>query len=147
MKLTERLHKDMTEAMRAGDKARLGTVRLARAAIQQREIDEQTTLDDPAVLAVLQKMIKQRGDAAKQFKDAGRDDLEAKEHAEIEILRVYLPEALSDAELDAMVDAAVAESGAESMRDMGMVMGILKDKVQGRADMGTVSARVKARLG
>ncbi len=92
-------------------------------------------------------MIKQRGDAAKQFKDGGRDDLEAKERAEIEFLRVYLPEALSDAELDAMVDAAVAESGAESMRDMGMVMGILKDKVQGRADMGTVSARVKARLG
>ena len=137
----------MTEAMRARDKVRLGTVRLARAAIQQREIDEQTKLDDPGVLAVLQKMIKQRGDAAKQFKDGGRDDLEAKERAEIEILRVYLPEALSDAELDAMVNAAVAESGAESMRDMGKVMGILKDKVQGRADMGTVSARVKARLG
>lgn len=133
--------------MRAGDKARLGTVRLARAAIQQREIDEQTTLDDPGVLAVLQKMIKQRGDAAKQFKDGGRDDLEAKERAEIEILQVYLPEPLSDVELGAMVDAAVAESGAQSMRDMGKVMGILKDQIQGRADMGTVSARVKARLG
>jgi uncharacterized protein YqeY len=146
MNLKEKLQQDMKDALRAGDKTRLGTIRLANAGIQQREIDEQITLDDAGVLAVLQKMIKQRVDAAGQFKDAGRIDLETQERAEIKILQAYLPEALSDAELDAMVNAAVAESGAESMRDMGKVMGILKDKVQGRADMGNLSARVKARL-
>ena len=147
MKLKEQLQQDMKEAMRARDKARLGTIRLANADIQRRELDDQTELDDAGVLAVLQKMIKQRVDAAEQFKEAGREDLENTERAEIEVLKAYLPEALSDAELDALVDAAIAETGAESMRDMGKVMGILKDKAQGRADMGAVSARVRARLG
>jgi hypothetical protein len=147
MKLKEQLQQDMKEAMRARDKARLGTIRMANAEIQRRELDDQTELDDAGVLAVLQKMIKQRADAAGQFKEAGREDLENTERAEIEVLKAYLPEALSDEELAALVDAAVAETGAESMRDMGKVMGILKDKVRGRADMGAVSARVKARLG
>jgi len=147
MNLKEQLQHDMKDALRAGDKLRLSTIRLANAAIQQREIDDQTQLDDAAIAALLQKMIKQRADAAEQFKDAGRDDLETKERAEIVFLAAYLPEALSDEELDAMVDAAVAESGAEAMRDMGKVMGILKEKVQGRADMGNLSARVRARLG
>lgn len=146
MKLKEQLQQDMKDALRAGEKLRLGTIRMAIAAIKQRELDDQVELEDSAVLAVLQKMIKQRVDAAEQFKEAGRDDLETKERAEIGFLEVYMPESLSDEELDAMVDAAVAESGAESMREMGKVMGILKDKVQGRADMGAVSARVKARL-
>jgi hypothetical protein len=147
MSLKQQLQLDMKDALRARDKDRLGTIRMAIAAIQRREIDDQVELDDAGVLAVLAKMIKQRMDSADQFKSAGRVDLETRERAEIEMLQAYLPAPLSDEELDAVVDAAIAATGAQSMGDMGKVMGALKDKVQGRADMGKLSARVKTRLG
>jgi uncharacterized protein len=137
----------MKQAMRSGDKARLGTIRMALAAIQQREVDERVELDDTAVLAVIEKMIKQRRESVDQYRAGGREDLAAKEAAEIELLSGYLPEPLDDAELAAMIDAAVAETGATSMKDMGRVIAQLRAQAQGRADMAVVSARVKARLG
>jgi uncharacterized protein len=142
-----RLKDDMKQAMRSGDKARLGTIRMALAAIQQREVDERVELDDTAVLAVIEKMIKQRRESVDQYRAGGREDLAAKEAAEIELLSGYLPEPLDDAELAAMIDAAVAETGATSMKDMGRVIAQLRAQAQGRADMAVVSARVKARLG
>jgi uncharacterized protein len=145
--LKQRLTDDMKAAMKAGEKARLGTIRLVNAAIKQREVDERIELDDTQVLAVLEKMVKQRRDSIAQYEAAGREDLAAIERAEIEVIQDYLPEALSDDEIDALIDGAVAETGAESMRDMGKLMGVLKPKLQGRADMGAVSQRVKARLG
>lgn len=144
--LKERINADMKTAMRAKDKARLGTIRLLQAAIKQREVDERIELDDAQVLAVLDKMVKQRRDSIEQFRQAGRDELAEKEEYELGVLQEYLPAALSDEELDALVDEAVAESGAQSIKDMGNVMGVLRPKVQGRADMGAVSAKVKARL-
>jgi uncharacterized protein len=142
-----RLKDDMKQAMRSGDKARLGTIRMALAAIQQREVDERVELDDTAVLAVLEKTIKQRRESVEQYRAGGREDLAAKEAAEIELLSGYLPEPLDDAALAAMIDAAIAETGATSMKDMGRVIAQLRTQAQGRADMAVVSARVKARLG
>lgn len=133
--------------MKGGDKARLAIVRLMLAAVKQREVDERIELDDSQVLAVLDKMVKQRRDSIQQYGDAGRDDLVAQEAAEIEVIQEFLPTALSDDEIDAIIDAAITETGAESMRDMGKVMGIVKPQVQGRADVGQVSGRVKQRLG
>ena len=147
MSLKQRLNEDIKTAMRAGDKARLTTLRMASAAIKQREVDERIELDDSAVLAVVEKMIKQRRDAATQYEQGNRPELAAAEHAEIDILKDYLPEPLSDADLDALITAAMAESGATSVADMGKVMAKLKPAVQGRADMSQVSARVRALLG
>jgi len=145
------LKKQITDAMKAamkgGDKARLGVIRLILAAIKQREVDERIELDDSQVLAVLDKMVKQRRDSIRQYGDAGRDDLVAVEAAEIEVIQEFLPSALSEEEIGAIIEAAIAETGAESMRDMGKVMGIVKPKVQGRADVGQVSGLVKQKLG
>ncbi len=146
MTLKERITEDMKSAMRAGEKERLATVRLALAAIKQREVDERITLDDGQVLAVLEKMIKQRKEAISQFQAGGRADLVAKESAEVSILEGYLPARLSDAELDALIAGAIASTGASSARDMGKVMALVKSQAQGRADMGVVSARVKEKL-
>jgi uncharacterized protein YqeY len=146
MTLKERITEDMKSAMRAGEKERLGTIRLALAAIKQREVDERITLDDGQVLAVLEKMIKQRKEAIAQFQAGGRADLVAKESAEVAILEAYLPARMSDAELDALIAAAIASTGAASAKDMGKVMALVKSQAQGRADMGAVSARVKEKL-
>ena len=146
MTLKERITEDMKSAMRAGEKARLGTIRLALAAIKQREVDERIALDDTQVLAVLEKMIKQRKEAITQFQAGGRADLVAKESAEISVLEGYLPARMSDAELDALIDGAIASTGAASAKDMGKVMALVKSQTQGRADMGAVSARVKEKL-
>jgi uncharacterized protein len=146
MALKERITEDMKTAMRAGDKERLATIRLALASIKQREVDERITLDDTQVLSVLEKMIKQRREAITQFKSGGRQDLVDKESAEIEVLKGYLPAQLSEAELDVLIAQAIAASGAASIKDMGKVMAALKPQVQGRADMGAVSARIKQKL-
>jgi uncharacterized protein len=146
MTLKERITEDMKSAMRAGEKERLGTIRLALAAIKQREVDERIMLDDGQVLAVLEKMIKQRKEAITQFQAGGRADLVAKESAEVSILDSYLPARMSDAELDALIASAIAASGATSAKDMGKVMALVKSQAQGRADMGAVSARVKEKL-
>ena len=147
MALKERITEDMKSAMRAGDKDRLATIRLALAAIKQREVDERITLDDTQVLAVLDKMIKQRREAITQFQSGGRADLVAKETAEIAVLQGYLPAQMTDAELDALIAEAISATGATSVKDMGKVMAVVKPKAQGRADMGAVSARIKQRLG
>jgi uncharacterized protein len=146
MTLKERITEDMKSAMRAGDKERLGTIRLALAAIKQREVDERITLDDGQVLAVLEKMIKQRREAITQFQAGNRPDLVAKETAEVTVLEAYLPARLSDAELDAIIAGAIASTGATSPKDMGKVIAAVKAQAQGRADMGAVSARVKEKL-
>jgi uncharacterized protein len=146
MPLKDRITEDMKGAMRAGEKERLGTIRLALAAIKQREVDERITLDDGQVLAVLEKMIKQRKESIAQFQSGGRADLVAKEQAELAILQVYLPAQMSEAEIDALIAEAVAATGASSIKDMGKVMGIVKAKAQGKADMGAVSARIKQKL-
>jgi uncharacterized protein len=146
MTLKERITEDMKTAMRAGEKERLGTIRLALAAIKQREVDERITLDDSQVLTALEKMIKQRKEAITQFEAGGRADLVAKEQAELVVLQAYLPAQMSDAELDALIAEAVAATGATSIKDMGKVMGIVKTKAQGKADMGAVSARIKQKL-
>jgi uncharacterized protein YqeY len=147
MALKERITEDMKTAMRAGDKDRLATIRLALAAIKQREVDERITLDDGQILAVVEKMIKQRREAIAQFESGGRADLVAKESAEIAVLQGYLPAQMSDAEIDALVAEAISASGATSIKDMGKVMGYVKPKAQGRADMGALSARIKQKLG
>ncbi len=144
--LKEQLMAEMKEAMRAKDKERLSTIRLIQAAIKQREVDERIELDDAQVLAVLDKMVKQRRDSITQFRDAGRDDLAVKEEVELEVIQGYLPTPLSEAELDGLINEAIASTGAASMQDMGKVMGELRAKVQGRADMGEVSKRIKALL-
>ena len=146
MTLKERITEDMKSAMRAGEKERLGTIRLALAGIKQREVDERITLDDGQVLAVLEKMIKQRKEAITQFQAGGRADLVAKESAEVSILEGYLPARLSDAELEALIAGAIASTGATSPKDMGKVIAAVKSQAQGRADMGVVSARVKEKL-
>jgi len=146
MTLKERITEDMKSAMRAGDKERLGTIRLALAAIKQREVDERITLDDGQVLVVLEKMIKQRREAITQFQAGNRPDLVAKESAEVTVLEAYLPARLSDAELDAIIAGAIASTGATSPKDMGKVIAAVKAQAQGRADMGAVSARVKEKL-
>src|SRR5699024_3439898 len=146
MSLKEQIAQDMKTAMRSRDKARLSVIRLLQSAIKQREVDERIELDDSAVLAVIEKMVKQRRDAETQYRDAARDELANAEAAEIVVLQAYLPEQLSNAEIDAEIDAVIAETGAASMRDMGKVMGALKPRLQGKADMGEVSKRLKARL-
>jgi uncharacterized protein len=146
MALKDRITEDMKGAMRAGDKERLGTIRLALAAIKQREVDERITLDDGQVLAVLEKMIKQRREAITQFESGKRADLVAKETAEIKVLQEYLPAQLGDSEIDALIAEAVAATGATSMKDMGKVMAAVKPKAQGRTDMGALSARIKQKL-
>jgi uncharacterized protein YqeY len=145
--LKERLTEDMKSAMRGAEKERLSTIRMVQAAIKQREVDERITLDDAQVVAVLEKMIKQRRESVVQFEQGGRADLAAKESAEIELLQSYLPTQLSDAEIDALIRDAIAATGATSMKDMGKVMGVVKGRAAGRADMGAVSARIKAALG
>ena len=132
--------------MKAKDKPRLGVLRLITAAIKQREVDERITLDDDQVLAVLEKMIKQRKDSITQYEKAGRDELAQQEAFEIGIIQEYLPEQLSDAEIDALITDAISSSGAASMKDMGKVMGLLKPKLAGRADMGQVSQIIKKQL-
>ena len=146
MTLKAQIQDDMKTAMKAGDKDRLKVVRLILAAIKQIEVDKRIELDDNGVLDVLNKMVKQRRDSVSQFNDGGREDLAAIEQGEIDILETYLPEQLSEEELDAMIEEAITATGAESIRDMGKVMGQIKSKAQGRADMGVVGARVKARL-
>jgi uncharacterized protein YqeY len=133
--------------MRAKDKPRLATIRLITAAIKQREVDERIDLDDTQVIAVLDKMVKQRRESISQFEKASRDDLIAQENSELEIIQSYLPEQLTEAEITVLIDTAMAATGAASIKDMGKVMGQLKPKLQGRADMGAVSAMIKARLG
>jgi uncharacterized protein YqeY len=146
MSLKERIQQDVKDAMRAKDKPRLATIRLITAAIKQREVDERIQLDDTQVLVVLDKMCKQRRESITQFEQAGRDDLAAQEKAELELIQQYLPEQLTEAEINELIDAAMEQTGASSMKDMGKVMGQLKPKLQGRADMGAVSALIKARL-
>ncbi len=147
MALKDRITEDMKTAMRAADKERLATVRLLLAAIKQREVDERITLDDGQVLAVVDKMIKQRREAITQFESGGRSDLVAKENAEIGVLQAYLPVQLTPAEVDALIAEAIAATGAASVKDMGKVMGFVKPKAQGRTDMGALSARIKQKLG
>ena len=145
--LKEQLTQAMKDAMRAKETARLGVIRMALAALKQIEIDERIELDDVRVLAILDKQIKQRQDAASQYAAAARQDLADVELAEIEVLREFLPAQLTDAEIAQMIEEAMAATGASGMQDMGKVMGILKPKLQGRADMGAVSGLIKARLG
>jgi len=147
MSLKGQITEDMKVAMKAGEKDRLKVVRLILAAIKQVEVDKRIELDDAAVLSVLDKMVKQRRDSVEQFQKGDRNDLADIELAEIAVLETYLPEQLSDAELDGMIDAAINSTGAESIRDMGKVMGQIKSQAAGRADMGAVGAKVKARLG
>jgi len=147
MTLKGQLQDDMKTAMKTGDKDRLKVVRLIRAAINQIEVDQRIELDDAAVLGVLNKMVKQRRDSISQFRDGGRDDLADVEIAEIVVIENYLPEQMSDDELDAMIAKAISDIGAESIRDMGKVMGAVKAKAEGRADMAAVGAKVKSILG
>jgi uncharacterized protein YqeY len=146
MSLKSRIQEDMKSAMRAAAKERLGTIRMLLAAIKQREVDERIELDDSQILAVIDKMVKQRRESITQFEAGGRADLVAKEAEELKLLSDYLPEQLSEAELDALIGEAIASSGASSIKDMGKVMGLIKSKAQGRADMGAVGARIKAKL-
>jgi uncharacterized protein YqeY len=147
MSLKARITEDMKAAMRAGEKDRLSCIRMVQAGIKQREVDERITLDDAQVLSVIDKMIKQRRESVVQFEAGKRPDLVAKESAEIALLTGYLPAQLGDAEIDAMIREAIASTGAASMKEMGKVMGLLKPKVQGRTDIGALSARIKTALG
>ena len=146
MSLKARITADMKSAMKAGEKDRLKTVRLILADIQRSEVDRREELDDIAVLAVIEKAVKQRRDSIEQFLKGGRKDLSAIEEAELEIIQTYLPEQLGEDELAALVDEVIEATGAENIRDMGKVMGAIKAKVAGKADMGAVGAMVKARL-
>ena len=146
MALKDRITEDMKTAMKAGARERLATIRLALAAIKQREVDERIALDDPQVLAVLDKMIKQRRESITQFQTGGRADLVAKETAEIAVLQGYLPAQLTEAEIDEAIAQAIAATGAASVKDMGKVMALVKPKAQGRADLGAISARIKQKL-
>ncbi|MEL6303016.1 MAG: GatB/YqeY domain-containing protein [Pseudomonadota bacterium] len=145
--LKDTITNDMKSAMRAGDKDTLGVIRMAMAAIKQIEVDSRKTLDDAGTLAVIEKMVKQRRESIAQYEKGGRPELAAVEQAEIDVLKRYLPEPLSEAELATLIDEAIATTGAESMRDMGKVIGHIKAAAAGRADMAAVSATVKARLG
>ncbi len=146
MSLNEQIQSDMKNALRAGEKERLSVLRMLLAAIQTREIEARSDLPDQEILAVVEKLVKQGKDSAKQYADAGRPDREAAELSEAEMLQGYLPDQLSEAEIAALLDDVMAATGASSMQDMGKVMGQLKAKAQGRADMGTLSSLVKARL-
>jgi uncharacterized protein YqeY len=145
-KITEAIKSEMKSAMKAGDKKRLGVIRLILAAIKQREVDERIELDDEQVIIVLDKMLKQRRESIRQYRDAGRDDLADVEEAEIVVIQEFLPESLTDAEIDSIIEAVVSDTGASSIRDMGKVMAVLKPKMQGRADMSLVSAKIKQKL-
>jgi len=145
--LKERITDDMKAAMRSGEKERLGVIRMITSAIKQREVDERITLDDAQVLNVLEKMIKQRKESLVQFQAGNRPDLIEKESSEISLLQAYMPSQLSDAEIDALIAEAVTSTGAATIKDMGKVMGIIKGKAQGRADMAAVGAKIKAKLG
>ena len=145
--LKQHIQDDMKTAMKAGEKQRLGVIRLILTAIKQIEVDQRIVLDDVQVIAVLDKMLKQRRDSIAQYTAAGRTDLADVESAEVVIIQSYMPQALTDAEIDALVEQAVGEVGASTIADMGKVMALLKPKMQGRADMGAVSARIKAKLG
>jgi len=146
MSLKERITDDMKAAMRAGEKQRLGLIRMITSAIKQREVDERIVVDDTQVLSVLEKMIKQRKESLVQFQAGNRQDLVEKEAAEIALLQGYLPSQLNPAEIDALIDEAVAATGATSIKDMGKVMAVLKTKAQGRADLGKIGATIKAKL-
>ena len=146
MSLKAQLQQDMKDSMRSGDKRRLGAVRLVLAAVKQREVDERIELDDAGVSAVLDKMAKQRRESIEQYQRAGRDDLVEQEQFELEVLKSYLPEQLDDAAIEAMIEEVLQTTGASSVKDMGKVMGQIKPRLQGRADIGAVSARIKARL-
>ena len=147
MSLKARITEDMKAAMRSGEKDRLSCIRMLQAGIKQREVDERIELDDTQVLSVIEKMIKQRRESVTQFQAGNRADLVAKESAEIELLTGYLPSQLSASELDTLIKDAIAATSATSMKEMGKVMGWLKPKIQGRADIGALSARIKAALG
>src|SRR5882672_4576572 len=144
MTLRERIQDDMKTAMRAGEKERLGTIRMILAGIKQREVDERIQLDDAQVMSVLEKMIKSRKESLVHFQAGGRADLIAKETAEIDLIQAYLPTQFSDAEIDALVAEAIAATGAASVKDMGKAMGVIKSKAQGKADMAVVGAKLKA---
>jgi uncharacterized protein YqeY len=144
--LLDRIKDDMKVAMKSGEKFRLGVIRLALSAVKQIEVDERITLDTERVIAVLDKMLKQRRESIRQYRDAGREDLAEAEEAEVAIISEYLPQALTDTEIASMIQAAIQESGAASMKDMGKVMALLKAPMQGRADMAAVSAQIKAAL-
>jgi uncharacterized protein len=146
MTLKERITEDMRSAMRAREAQRLSAIRMLLAAVKQREVDERIELGDPDVLAVVEKLIKQRRDSIAQYEAAGRNDLAAGEKFELELLQAYLPQQLSDEELKAAIEAAIGETGAQGAREMGKVMGLLKGRLAGRADMAKVSTRVKERL-
>ena len=147
MPLKQQLTDDMKTAMKAGEKDRLGVIRLVNAAIKQREVDERITLDDTQVLVVLEKMLKQRKDSVTQYEAAAREDLAAVERYEIGVIQAYLPAPLSASEIEGIVARAIADSGARSAKDMGKVVGLIKPQLAGRADMGQVSALVKQKLG
>ena len=147
MSLKAQIQEDIKTAMKAKETVRLGTLRLLSAAIKQKEVDERIELDDAAVLAIVEKLIKQRKDSISQFEKAGRHDLVDAESAEATILSAYLPAQLSEAEIAAAIDAAIASTGASGPKDMGKLMGVLKPQLAGKADMGKVSALVKGKLG
>ena len=145
--LKSRIQEDMKSAMKAGNKERLGVIRLMLSAIKQREVDERIQLDDAQIVSVLEKMLKQRRDSIAQYTAARREDLAAVESSEAVVIQEYMPQALTGEEIEALVEQAVAETGASAIADMGKVMAWLKPKMQGRADMAAVSARIKTRLG
>jgi uncharacterized protein YqeY len=140
--LKSQLQADMKSSMKSGDKSRLGVIRLMLSALKQVEVDERIELDDSRIIAVLDKMAKQRRESISQFDKAGRDDLSMIEQAELEIIHEYLPEALSEAEINELVEQSIASTGAASIKDMGKVMGMLKPQLQGRADMGLIKSRL-----
>jgi uncharacterized protein YqeY len=146
MSLKGRIQEDVKSAMRAHERDRLATLRLITAAIKQKEVDDRIELDDEQVLAVLDKMVKQRRDSLEQYSQAGRDDLAVKEQFELDLIQTYLPEPMADDELDELIRSTISELGASSMRDMGAVMGALRGQVQGRADMKAVSQAVRTQL-
>ncbi|AXQ13225.1 MULTISPECIES: GatB/YqeY domain-containing protein [Shewanella] len=146
MSLIDKLKDQMKQALVAKEKVRLGTIRMALAAIKQIEVDTRETLNDEQIIAVLTKMVKQRRDAIAQYEAAGRPELAEAEAAEIQVIETFLPQPLSESEIAALIDAAIQDSGASTMADMGKVMGALKSKVQGRADMGAISAQIRAKL-
>ena len=146
MSLKATLNADIKTALKGGDKSRTTVLRMITAAIKQREVDERIELDDAAITAVIDKMVKQRRESEKAYRDGDRADLADKEAAEIDVLKTYLPEPLSETEIDALIDTAIRDSGATSMRDMGKAMGIVKASAQGRADMSEISKKLKARL-
>ncbi len=143
----QRILDDIKAAMKARDKPRLATLRLMSAAIKQREVDERVEMDEASTIALLDKLLKQRRESIAQYSKAGRDDLVAQEELEAELIQTYMPEQLSQNDIDSIIDAAISESGAASVKEMGKVMALVKPKMQGRADMSTVSQAIKARLG